>query len=78
MQTKLTVRVEKRWIEAAKRYAGIHGTTLSRLISEFFQTLEARDLTLAATPVLRRLAGILPAEVSVGEHRRHQVEKYNA
>ncbi len=40
-----------------------------------------RDLSIAEkplgnTPVLDRLAGILPADVDVDDHRRHLAEKY--
>jgi hypothetical protein len=42
-QSKLTVRVDQRWIEPAKAYATRHRTSLSRLISEYLRSL--------ATPV---------------------------
>jgi len=75
-QTKLTVRVDERWIEAAKRYAARRQTTLSRLISEYLRTLAMPDAPEVDAPVLRRLAGILPADVDSEAHRRYLEEKH--
>ena len=79
MQIKLTVRVEKQALEAAKRHAAAHNTTLSKLVSEYLRTLViAEPLSLGATPVLKRLAGILPSNVTVAEHHQYLAEKYAA
>ncbi len=79
MQTKLTVRVEKQALEAAKRHAAVHNTTLSKLISEYLRTLAmVEESPLGATPVLKRLTGILPSNVTVAEHHQHLAEKYAA
>ena len=74
--TKLTVRVDPRWIEAAKRYAASRDTSLSKLISEFLRTLASPDASTAQTPILDRLTGILPADVDVEAHRRHLEDKH--
>ena len=76
MQTKLTVRVEQRWLEAAKNYAASHGTTLSKLISDYLEALSGADSHQEQPPILRRLSGILPADVRVEEHRQHLAEKH--
>jgi hypothetical protein len=76
MDTKLTIRVERRSLDAAKRYAARHGTSLSRLINAFLRQLPVEDEDTAVTPLLRELTGILPADVSVDEHRQHLAEKY--
>jgi len=73
---KLTVRVDEKWIEAAKDYAREHNTSLSRLISEFLKTIAKDEEGFGRGPVLRRLAGILPADVSLDEHREQLAEKY--
>jgi len=78
VQTKLTVRLERRWVEAAKGYASRHGTTLSRLIEAYLRHLpeiEAAERN-DDTPILRRLRGVLPPDASVEQHREHLVEKY--
>jgi len=75
-KTKLTVRVDERWLEEAKEYAARHNTSLSRLISEFLHILSADQRDARKTPVLKRLTGILPADVSAEEYHEHLAEKY--
>lgn len=78
MQTKLTVRVDRRWVEAAKGYASRHGTTLSRLIEVYLRQLpeiEAREVP-DDTPILRRLRGVLPPNASIESYHDHLAEKY--
>jgi hypothetical protein len=77
MQTKLTVRVDQELIQAAKRYAGRQGITLSQLIEEYLRVLAIQqDEAYASTPVLQRLTGILPEDVSIEEYHQHLEEKY--
>jgi hypothetical protein len=76
MQTKLTVRVDQRWLEQARRYSAEHGTTLSKLISEFLRGLSTAERPLGDTPIMDRLTGILPADVDVEDYRRHLAEKH--
>lgn len=76
-KTKLTLRIEKPIIEAAKDYAHQHNTTLSRLVAEFLRALpqvEGRP----SSPILDELSGILPAEASLEEHRTFLEEKYGS
>lgn len=42
-KTKLTLRIEKPIIEAAKDYAQQHNTTLSRLVAEFLRSLKLAE-----------------------------------
>lgn len=76
MQTKLTVRVDARWLESAKRYAEQHDTTLSKLVSEFLRTLAAPEIQLKQTPILHRLAGVLPPDVTIAQRRAYLDKKY--
>jgi len=73
---KLTVRVDTRWIEAGKKYAKRHDTSLSKLISEFLRNLPSEPVPSRQAPVLKRLSGILPGEISIEEQRAHLEEKY--
>jgi hypothetical protein len=73
---KLTVRVDRRWIEPAKEYARDHNTSLSTLISEYLRRLTRERQDFEDAPILQRLAGILPSDVSMDEHREHLEEKY--
>jgi hypothetical protein len=79
-KTKFTVRIDADRLEGARRYAAQHGTTVSRLVSEFFDWLSSPDqgATRRHTPVLDRLTGILPASASIEEYRQHLEHKYGA
>ncbi len=68
-KVKLTIRVDRRWVEAAKAYARQHDTSLSRLISGYLRELATERPGSEDPPILRRLTGILPADVSVDKHR---------
>lgn len=76
MQTKLTVRVERRWLESAKGYAARHGTTLTKLISDYLEALSSADGSQPDAPILRRMGGILPTAIGRNEHRAYLVDKY--
>jgi len=75
-KTKLTVRVPKRLLEEAKRYAAQHNTTLTKLVSEYFRQLSVEGDALADTPVVRLLSGILSPDASIEEYRAYLEEKY--
>jgi hypothetical protein len=74
-KTKLTLRIEKPIIESAKDYARHHNTTLSRLVAEFLRSLKTTNAA-PRSPILEELSGILPADVSLEEHRAYLEEKY--
>lgn len=78
MKTRLTVRVEQRRLESAKCYAARHGTTLTELISDYLEALSGADGLQSDTPILLRLAGIVPTGARVDEHREHLMDKYNS
>lgn len=76
MPTKLTLSVAPDVIEAAKRYAAEHGTSVSRLVEDFLASVAAEpDASSPPTPVLKRLRGSLRG-VDLDDWRAHQVEKY--
>jgi hypothetical protein len=77
-QTKLTVRVPRRVLEDAKRYAADRQTTLTRLIIEYLQTMAGPDHALADAPVIRRLTGAVQAEFGQEDYRHYLEEKYGA
>ena len=74
-KTKLTLRIEKPIIEAAKDYARRHNTTLSGLVAEFLRTLN-RVESATHSPILEDLSGILPQDISLDEHRDYLSDKY--
>ena len=75
-KTKLTVRIDVSALEGAKRYVTTHNTSLSALISTFFHTLTEQDPQQAQTPMLRKLTGILPQEISKEEYHAYLDQKY--
>lgn len=76
-KVKLTVRVDAASLAGAKRYVAQHQTSLSAMISHFLEQLASTREAPLETPVLRRLAGILPDDASIDEYREHLVKKYD-
>ena len=70
---KLTLSVDEAAIRRARRYSERHGTSVSELVSRFLGSLEDERPT--ETPLVSKLRGILPADTSVEEYRRHVAEK---
>lgn len=77
-KTKLTVRVPRDLLEAAKRYANEHNTTLTRLVSEYLRRLSTQDDPLVDAPIVRRLSGILSPDASIEDYRKYLEEKHGA
>ena len=77
-KTKLTVRLPKRLLEDAKRYASRHNTTLTRLVSEYFRQLSVEGDPLAEASMVRLLSGILSPDASIDDYRTYLEEKYGA
>ena len=76
-RTKMTVRVPRDLLEGAKRYASEHGTTLTRLVSEFLHQLSIQNDPLADAPVVRRLSGILSPDATIEDYRKYLEEKHD-
>lgn len=76
METKLTVRVPKKLLENAKRYAKAHNTTITELISTFLERIPSESEPLENAPAVRRLTGILSSDVSVSDYKKHLEDKY--
>jgi hypothetical protein len=74
-QTKLTVRVPRDLLENIKRYAAENNTTITDLIEAYLRRIPAQQ-SLDDAPIVRRLSGILPANVSLQDYREHLEEKY--
>lgn len=76
MNTKLTVRVPRKLLENAKHYANAHNTTLTRLISAYLERIPIEVEPIDNASVVRRLTGLLSANVSVEDYKKHLEEKY--
>jgi hypothetical protein len=84
MATKLTLRMDERLIEAAKRHAAARATSVSRMVAAYFEALDALsaggsvpgDLPLPS-PRVRALVGVLPQEPDPdGTYRAHLERKH--
>jgi hypothetical protein len=75
-KTKLTVRVNKKYIEGAKEYARKRDTSLSHLISEFLKKLSEKAPDFQETPILREMRGTLPQDSSVENYHEYLGKKY--
>ena len=73
---KLTLSVEGRVVERAKRYARSRGTSVSRLVETYLDMLAAPTCAGGQRhPVLRRLRGSM-TRGTVGDYHRYLERKY--
>ncbi|MGA2402804.1 MAG: DUF6364 family protein [Syntrophobacteraceae bacterium] len=79
MQTKLTLRLEEELIRKAKRFSKKSGKSVSRIVADYFDKLDAPppEEIEAITPKVAALRGILK-RTGVGEkdYYSHLEEKY--
>lgn len=74
MKSKLTLRLDRDVIEAAKEYSNKRGEPISRLVEKFFRTLTAEE---EITPTVRKLMGILKnSNLNEFDYKKHLEEKY--
>lgn len=73
-QTELTVRVPRDLLENLKRYAAENNTTLTDLIKAYLRRIPVQE-PLNNAPIVRRLSGILPGNVSIDDYRKHLEDK---
>lgn len=74
--TKLTIRVEKSFLDGAKRFASTHDTSLSRLISDYLRKLALQEGAFQETPILQELRGTLPQDTALEDYHAYLSEKY--
>lgn len=79
MNTKLTLRLDDRLIEKAKRFSRRSGKSVSQLVADYFALIEG-DEPIAGTeltPRVRAMIGSLKgASVTEQDYRRHLEHKY--
>ena len=77
MNTKLTLRLDDKLIESAKRHSAESGKSISRLVGDFFALIDAKDRDIEITPRVRSLRGVLAGcGLDEEDYRRHLEEKY--
>jgi len=80
METKLTLRLKKKVIDQAKKYAYDHETSLSKLIENYLSAItdESRSNE-KISPLVQSLSGVIQlseTEVSKRTYQEHLNEKY--
>ena len=78
MQTKLTIRLDSNVINRAKRIAKKRGTSLSRMVSDYFKgvtTAKTKDNAEELPPITRALAGSLKG-ADIADYHRYLEKKY--
>ncbi len=79
MNKKLTLRLDDRLIERAKRYSDRSGKSISQLVSDYFALIEAEEAISGTelTPRVRAMIGSLKgASVTEEDYRQHLEDKY--
>jgi len=72
---KLTLSIDAATVNKAKRYVAAHGTSLSRLLTQYLASLPD-EIRQPLPPRVTRLSGILPPQISVDEYKTHLQGKY--
>lgn len=79
MQTKLTLRLDENIIEEAKKVAKDRGTSVSKLVSDYFRSFdsEKQNKPQALSPITNALLGVMEnTELSEKDYKRHLEEKH--
>lgn len=78
METKLTLRMDEKIIEAAKIHAQKQGVSLSKLVADYLQMISnkrALASTFKPTPILSEITGVL-SKSSGKKDLRNEYHKY--
>jgi hypothetical protein len=73
---KLTLSVDSEIAERAKRYAKRQGTSVSQMVESYLAAVTAPIPDEEATPILRKLRGILKKKPNIEDYRRYLSAKY--
>lgn len=79
MQTKLTLRLDKKLIQKAKEHSSHKGKSISQLVAEYFALLSQNYNTnnIELMPVTRSLKGYLRnKKADVKDYHKHLEDKY--
>jgi hypothetical protein len=72
---KLTLSVDEKVIERARRYSVSHNTSISQLVTTYLSQLDSPS-DQEFSPLVQRLRGILPHDVELEDYHRHLEEKH--
>lgn len=72
---KLTLSIDAATVKKAKRYVAAHGTSLSRLLTQYLASLPD-DTRQTLPPRVSRLVGVLPPQTNIDEYKAHLHSKH--
>jgi hypothetical protein len=81
MSTKLTLRLNEKLINKAKKAAKIRGVSLSKLVADYFQLVTVqKKREVPDSPILSEVEGILSSKADnkklLKSYKKHIEEKY--
>ncbi len=81
MATKLTLRLDETLIDKAKKIARSKGVSLSRFVSDYFQSVTAKQKEKTPeSPILSEISGILSSKKTgkslTNSYKKHIKDKY--
>lgn len=77
MNTKLTLRLDKDLIEGAKRHSAKSGKSVSKLVSDYFTLIDARQPSTEVTRRVQSLRGALAGSgLDERDYRQHLEDKH--
>jgi hypothetical protein len=80
METKLTLRLKKKVIDQAKKYANDHETSLSKLIENYLSAITNESKSMEnISPLVQSLSGVIQMsgnEDTQENYHEHLNEKY--
>ncbi len=80
METKLTLRLNKRVIDMAKDYAHIHNISLSKMIESYLESItRQKSETAEITPLVESLSGVINLDENFDfrkDYSNYLTEKY--
>jgi hypothetical protein len=77
MQSKLTLRLEERLIDSAKKYAQHNGVSLSQMVANYFAAIQSEEEKQELAPITSTLVGS-SEKVTLEEvdYKKHLESKY--
>lgn len=79
MKDKLTLRVERKLIQEVKKQARKEGTSVSQMVSDYFQALQSQKREKGdeeLPPRTASLSGVLKKSVDEADYKKHLEEKH--
>ena len=78
METKLTLRLDESLIESAKKEARERGTSVSKMVADYFRGLHSRGKSTTGLPPITAslLGAVKGSKLDRAQYRRHLEEKY--